>query len=174
MEIQLSPELAISGVSLALTSYFWLVRIRKERPNLEFVQLSDFQFSCRRDPERENVKRVCLQQREVGGVLIVNHSLRQNSIISFECYLDTPANLVQGEWGYTSDDKPPWNVGPETSIAFSPACFFDVPADFVEPENPVFYLRFRTASGRKFVKRFTKLQSSVRSEDDPILIQQAA
>ena len=45
---------------------------------------------------------------------------------------------VKGFWGWSGEDKPPWNIGPESTIAFSPACFFDVPEDFEVPENPEF------------------------------------
>ncbi len=173
MELRLDPELTISMLSLIVTCYFWMIRSRRERPNLEFVQLSDFRSSCRRIHDRDDAKRYCLQTIDSGSVLIVNHSIRQNSIVLFECYLPTESGVIRGDWGYGGDDKPPWNVGPETTIAFSPACFFDVPPDFVEPENPVFYIRFLTASGRKFTKRFSKHIEQLNT-DEPFRIQDAA
>ena len=67
------------------------------------------------------MKRLCLQQLETGGVLIVNHSTRQNSVVTFDCFLHTPRGTIAGDWGYGGEDKPPWNVGPESTIAFSPS-----------------------------------------------------
>ena len=32
----------LSGGSFIFTAYFWLVKARREKPNLEFYQLSDF------------------------------------------------------------------------------------------------------------------------------------
>ena len=169
MELRLEPEMAVSALSLLVTAYFWMVRVRKERPHLKFHQLSDFRTSCRRIPDRKGVRRLSFQQLDTGGVLIVNHSLRQNSIVLFECFLATGDQLIEGDWGYSGDDKPPWNVGPETSIAFSPACFFDVPPEYEIPENPVFYLRFVTASGKRFTHRFTKLAKQQRAAEAPPL-----
>ena len=115
------------------------------------------------------------QQLGTGGVLIVNHSLRQNSIVLFECFLSTDdGKLIQGDWGYSGDDKPPWNVGPETSIGFSPACFFDVSEDYQLPDNPVFYLRFVTASGKRFTRRFSKEAPRFGIQSEPPSLQQAA
>ena len=173
IELRLEPELLVSLLSLLATCYFWLVRARKERPYLEFHQLSDFRASCRRVADRPDVKRLSLQQPGTGGVLIVNHSLRQNSVVLFECFLLTEKGLVEGDWGFVGDDRPPWNIGPETSIAFSPACFFDVPADYEMPDDPVFYLRFVTASGKRFTKRFSKKAKQLSSNTAPPL-QQAA
>ena len=133
-------------------------------PNLEFHQLSNFRATCRRVPGRDDIKSLCLQQLNSGGVLIVNHSLRQNSIIRFECFLLTDDGLIEGEWGYGGDDKPPWNVGPEIAISFSPACLFDVPATYEIPDDVVFWVRFVTASGKRFTKRFTKNVEQERSQ----------
>ena len=154
----------LSGISLLFTAYFWFVKARGERPNLEFYQLSDYRATCRRHPESTNLKRLCIQQLDTGGVLIVNHSTRQNSIVLFDCYLKTERGEVQGDWGYSGEDKPPWNIGPESTIAFSPACFFDVLEDFEVPENPEFRLEFITASGKTFSHDFTKLAPRLRSE----------
>ncbi|MFK8114090.1 MAG: hypothetical protein AB8B91_17945 [Rubripirellula sp.] len=156
MELYLDAQTLFSGLSLLVTCYFWLTRVRKERPHLQFHQLSDFRAVCRRIPDDPDRKRLCFQQLDSGGVLIVNHSIRQNSIVLFECFLTTDDGVIEGDWGYGGDDKPPWNIGPETSIPFSPACFFDVPADYQIPERPSFYLRFVTASGKRFTHRFTQ------------------
>ncbi|MFT5525719.1 MAG: hypothetical protein ACI9HK_003689, partial [Pirellulaceae bacterium] len=124
---------------------------------------SNFRTSCRRHPEREGVKRFCLQQLDTGGVLIVNQSIRQNSIVLFDCFLKTSDGEIHGDWGYAGEDKPPWNVGPETSIAFSPSCFFDVPEDFEVPGNAEFRIEFITASGMTFSHDFTQQAPQLRS-----------
>ena len=156
MESVIDTRMLMSGLSFVFTTYFWFVKARKERPNLQFYQLSNFRTSCRRHQERKDMKRFCIQQLDTGGVLVANHSTRQNSIIFFECFLLTDQGLIEGDWGYTGEDKPPWNVGPESSISLSPACFFDVPEDFEVPENPEFHIQFITASGKEFSHRFTK------------------
>jgi hypothetical protein len=156
MDGSIGIEMALSGMSFAFTSYFWLVKARKERPNLQFYQLSDFRANCRRHPDCEGMKRLCIQQLDTGGVLAVNHSTRQNSIVIFDCFLLTDRGAIQGDWGFSGDDKPPWNIGPESTIGFSPACFFDVPEDFEVPDNPEFQIQFITASGKRFSHYFTK------------------
>ena len=166
----IDPELAMSALSLLVTCYFWFIKARKDRPNLQFYQLSDFRTACRRVAGKEGVKRLCIQQLDTGGVLIVNHSTRQNSIVLFDCFLSSGGELIRGDWGYSGEDKPPWNIGPETSLAFSPACFFDLPEDHEVPENPVFYLRFVTASGKKFTHRFTKLAARIHEADEPLKV----
>ena len=103
---------------------------------------------------------------------MANHSTRQNSIVLFDCFLITGQGLIQGDWGYTGDDKPPWNVGPESTIALSPACFFDVPEDFEVPADLEFHLQFLTASGKEFSHRFTKKAPRLRASNPPL--QQAA
>ena len=167
MEGTLDIQMVFSSFSLVVTTYFWFVKARKERPNLEFYQLSDFRTACRRHPEREGKKRLCIQQLDTGGVLIVNHSTRQNSVVLFDCYLHTDDGVVQGDWGYTGEDKPPWNVGPESTTAFSPACFFDVPEDYEVPDNPEFQIQFITASGKRFSHRFTRYAPRLRDETQP-------
>ncbi|MGI9473689.1 MAG: hypothetical protein ACR2NZ_19255, partial [Rubripirellula sp.] len=132
------------------TTYFWFVKARGERPSLQLFQLSDFRAVCRRHPEDSNLKRLCLQQLDTGGVLIVNHSTRQSSVVCFDCYLQTDRGEILGDWGYSGDDKPPWNVGPESTIAFSPACFFDLPEDCEVPEEPRFRIVTVTANGKAF------------------------
>lgn len=157
----------LSGISFIFTAYFWFVKARRERPNLEFYQLCDYRTACRRHPDSSDQKRLCLQQLDTGGVLIVNHSTRQNSIVLFDCFLQTGVGEIQGDWGYSGEDKPPWNVGPESTIAFSPACFFDVPEDYEVPENPRFRVEFVTASGKQFSHSFTKRAPRLRSEKRP-------
>ena len=114
------------------------------------------------------MKRLCLQQLDTGGVLIVNHSTRQNSVVLFDCFLQTEGGPIQGDWGFSGDDKPPWNIGPESTIAFSPACFFDVPEDFEVAENPEFQIQFITASGKRFSHRFTKQAPRLRAATEPL------
>jgi hypothetical protein len=157
----------LSGASFLFTSYFWFIKARKEKPHLQFYQLSNFRSSSRRNPEKEGKKRLCLQQLDTGGVLIVNHSTRQNSVILFECFLQTEQGLIRGDWGYSEDDKPPWNIGPESTIAISPACFFDVAEDFEVTDDLAFSMRFVTASGKHFSHRFTKLAPRFSSESQP-------
>ena len=163
MDASLDLKMIFSGLSLVFTGYFWLVKARKERPNLQFYQLSNFRLSTRRHPQREGWKRVCLQQLGEGGVLAVNHSTRQNSLILFDCFLVTERGTVQGDWGYGGDDRPPWNVGPESTISLSPAMFFDVPDDFPVPDAPEFYADFVTASGATFSHCFTMEAPRLRS-----------
>lgn len=167
MDSAIDVRMLFSGFSFVVTCYFWLVKARKERPNLQFYQLSDFRTACRRHPEKEVWKRLCIQQLDTGGVLVANHSSRQNSIILFECFLLTDDGLVAGDWGYSGDDKPPWNVGPESTISLSPACIFDVPEDFEVPENPEFHIVFITASGKQFSHQFTKQAPRLRATTQP-------
>ena len=160
-------RMVFSGLSLLVTAYFWFVKARKERPNLQFYQLSDFRAVCRRHPEREGRKRLCVQQLDTGGVLVVNHSTRQNSIVLFDCLLRTDDGVIEGDWGYSGEDKPPWNIGPESTIAFSPACFFDVPDDYEVPDDLEFQIQFITASGKRFSHRFTKQAPRLRAANQP-------
>ncbi len=167
MENSIGIEMALSGISFAFTSYFWLVKARKEQPNLQFYQLSDFRANCRRHPDREGMKRLCIQQLDTGGVLAVNHSTRQNSIVLFDCFLLTDRGRIQGDWGFSGDDKPPWNIGPESTIGFSPACFFDVLEDFEVPDHLEFQIQFITASGKRFTHNFTKQAPRLRNAAEP-------
>lgn len=147
------PEIirsVMAGGSAAVTSYFWFVRSRRESPRLEMYQLGNFRASLRRKEGAENIKRLCLSQIDTGGVLIANNSTRQNSILRFDCYLEHHGNRIKGDWGYTGEDKPPWNVGPETTIAFSPACFFEVPEDYEVPDDLEFRVELVTVSGKRF------------------------
>ncbi|QDU38458.1 hypothetical protein Mal4_27850 [Maioricimonas rarisocia] len=168
MDGTIDVRMVLSGISFAVTSYFWLVQARKERPRLEFYQLSHFRLTNRRHPEQDHMRRLCFQQLETGGVLAVNHSTRQNSIVLFECWLLTPAGEFRGDWGFGGDDRPPWNIGPETTIALSPACFFDVPADLELPENPIVQVDFITASGKTFSHHFTQEAPRLGSAEEPL------
>ncbi|QDT68021.1 hypothetical protein MalM25_09330 [Planctomycetes bacterium MalM25] len=168
MDSVLDPKLIFSALSFVFTAYFWLVKARKERPNLQFHQLSSFRLSSRRHPTKAGWKRHCLQQIESGGVLAVNHSTRQNSIILFDCFLMTERGVVEGDWGYSGDDKPPWNFGPETTIALSPAFFFDLPEGTAMPADPEFHAHFITASGTTFSHRFTLEAPQRRSSEPPV------
>ncbi|MEM6470654.1 MAG: hypothetical protein AAF802_13940 [Planctomycetota bacterium] len=149
-------SMVLSGASCLCTSYFWFVKNRRERPNLEFHQLGNFTVSTRDSLGNPGYKRVWFQQFRPGSVLIVNQSSRQNSVVIFDCFLSTPEGEIAGDWGYVDDDEPPWNVGPETSIAFYPCCAFDVPEDFELPENPSFRIEFITAAGHRFSRTFQK------------------
>ena len=168
MDSVLDPKLIFSALSFAFTGYFWLVKARKERPDLRFHQLSHFRHSSRRHPTKEGWRRHGFQQLDTGGVLAVNHSTRQNSIILFDCFLMTEREIVRGDWGYSGEDKPPWNLGPETTIAFSPAFFFDLPDGVALPEEPEFHAHFITASGVTFTHRFTLEAPQRRSSEPPI------
>lgn len=160
-------RMVLSAFSFVVTSYFWLVKARKERPHLEFHQLSGFRVTNRRHQTREGWRRLCLMQIDTGGVLAVNHSTRQNSIILFDCFLHTDQGLVPGDWGYSGEDKPPWNVGPESTIALSPAFFFDLPEGFDIPESPEWSAYFITASGKSFSHRFTMAPPKLRATEPP-------
>ena len=145
----------MAGGSAALTSYFWLVRSRRERPKLEMYQLNNFRAALRRQPGSEETRRLCLSQIDTGGVLIANNSTRQNSILRFDCYLEHKGRTIKGDWGYSGDDKPPWNIGPETTIAFSPACFFEVPVEYETPDDLSFRIELVTVSGKRFGEAFS-------------------
>ena len=150
----MSIEMVLSTLSAAVTGYFWLIRNRQERPNLKIFQLRDFRATLRGGDNERKTKRLSLTPMELGGVLVSNNSLRQNSIVRFDCYLSYAQGWLKGSWGYLNDDKPPWNIPPHTSIAISPTCFFDVPEDFEVADNLAFRIEFVTASGRRFTQRF--------------------
>jgi len=141
---------AMAGGSAAVTSYFWFVRSRREKPKLEMYQLSHFRASLRRGDAEQGTKRLGLSQIDTGGVLIANNSTRQNSVLRFDCYLTHQGRKLKGDWGFSGDDKPPWNIGPETTIAFSPACFFEVPEDYEVPDNLDFRIELVSVSGKRF------------------------
>jgi hypothetical protein len=151
----MSVEMALSVASAVVTGYFWLIRARQERPNLKVFQLRDFRATLRGGDSERKAKRLSLTPMETGGVLVANNSLRQNSIVRFDCYLQYAQGWLKGSWGYLNDDKPPWNIPPHTSIAISPACFFDVPEDFEIGDDLSFRVEFVTASGRRFPQHLT-------------------
>ncbi|MCA9230668.1 MAG: hypothetical protein KDA57_08450 [Planctomycetales bacterium] len=155
--LAMSPEVQqlMAAGSAAVTSYFWLVKARRERPHLELYQLSNFRASTRRGDCEKGTKRLCISQIDTGGVLIANNSSRQNSILRFDCVLEHEGRQISGDWGYTGDDKPPWNVGPESSIAFSPACFFEVPEDYEVPEDLTFWIELVSVSGKRFRRQMS-------------------
>lgn len=148
-------ELIVSFTSLGLTAYFWLIQARRERPQLSIYQVGGFRAVSRRHPQRDDRKRLCVQQLDGCGVLVANHSIRQNSIVLFDCWLLLPGGQqIRGDWGTVGEDKPPWNVGPESSIAMALACFFDVPEDFELTKDYQIGVEFVTASGRRFAHTF--------------------
>ena len=148
-------ELLLSCISVGITGYFWFIQARRERPQLTMYQVSGFRAVCRRHPQDDEIKRLCIQQLDSCGVLIANNSIRQNSIVMFDCWLLLPSGQqFQGEWGSVGDDRPPWNIGPETSISLGLACFFDVPSDFKIPDTYQIGIAFITASGKHFRHTF--------------------
>ena len=142
-------ETLLAVGSATMTGYFWLVRMNQERPQLVVYQLANFRWTRRRG-EVEGRNRLCVSQVDTGGVLVANNSVRQNSVLRFDCYLDVNGETVKGDWGWTGDDKPPWNIPPETTIALSPACFFDVPEGYEPPDGFKFRLELITVSGKRF------------------------
>jgi len=140
--------------SAAMTAYFWLVRVRQERPLLTIHQLADYRASLRRS-DTPGKRRLCLSQIDTGGVLVANHSVRQNSILRFDCFLQTAEGEIRGDWGWTGDDRPPWNIAPETTIALSPACFFEVPEDYQTPDELSFRIELITVSDTRFAHELT-------------------
>ena len=162
----ITPELIISGASFAITIYFWVVKASNERPNLEFFQLSNFRASLRSVPGQPDSRRLCISQMDTGGVLVVNQSTRQDSVVVFDCFLKTGNDNIRGDWGFTGEDKPPWNVGPQSTIAISPACFFEVPMSFEIPDDLNFKIVFYTACGTQFSHTFAKEAPRYQAETD--------
>ncbi len=78
----------------------------------------------------------------------------------FECWLTLPGDKetsgqeIRGDWRSIGNDKPPWNIGPESSISFGLACFFDVPLDFDIPDTFQIGIDFITANGKSFHHTF--------------------
>jgi hypothetical protein len=138
-----------------MTSYFWMVRARQERPCLNVFQLGGFRTTLRRRDKESQTKTLSITLCELGGVLVANNSIRQTSIIRFDCWLMHEGNWLKGRWGYMNEDKPPWNIGPETTIAINPACFFEVPLDFETPDDCRFYVEFISVSGKRFGHQFS-------------------
>jgi len=149
-------QAVLSIFSAAVTSYFWFVKARQERPDLRFHQLMDFQASLRRGNPEEKTRRLGLTQVDSGGVLISNNSIRQNSILRFDCFLRDGGEWRKGRWGYVDQDKPPWNIPPQSAISLSLACFFDVPEDYEIPDDLRFRVEFVTASGKRFSHVFSR------------------
>ena len=156
-ESPVEAELLISIASFVVTIYFWLIQARRERPRLRIHQIGGFRAVCRRHQQRDDAKRMCVQQMDSCGVLIANNSTRQNSVVLFDCWLLlTDGTEIRGDWGCVGDDKPPWNIGPESTIAMGLACFFDVPPDFEVPDQFEIGVEFITASGRRYAHRFAR------------------
>ena len=88
-------------------------------------------------------------------MLIANNSIRQTSIVRFECFLKYKGEVIKGRWGYMQEDKPPWNIGPESTISLAMACFFEVPEDCELPKNFDFRVEFVTVSGQRFPHMFS-------------------
>jgi hypothetical protein len=156
MTLPSGVQAVLSIFSAAITSYFWLVKARQERPDLRFYQLMDFRASVRRGPGEPKTNRLSLTQVDSGGVLIANNSIRQNSILRFDCFLRHDGRWIKGRWGYVNQDKPPWNIPPQSAISLSLACFFDVPDDYELPEDLHFRVEFVTTSGKRFPHVFSR------------------
>ena len=164
---QFGMETIISVVSFVLTIYYWFVQASREKADLHIFQLMDFHAVCRRVPGREGVRRLCVQQVDSCGVLIANNSTRQNSIVLFECSFRHEGRAIHGDWGYVENDKPPWNIGPESSIALGLACFFDVPEDFEVPDDLLFRVAFVMVNGRRFTHDFSLKAPNLTSNTYP-------
>lgn len=154
--IEISGEFVLSVASIAITTYFWCVQSRRERPRLSIYQIGGFRAVCRRHQQKKDAKRLCVQQMDSCGVLIANNSTRQNSIVLFDCWFLLPnGEEIQGNWGTVGDDHPPWNIGPESTIAMGLACFFDVPVDFEVPDTFEIGIDFISASGKRYAHTFS-------------------
>lgn len=151
----LSYEAVLSVVSLGLTTYFWLVKARRERPSLQFFQMRSFRTNLRSNRDDSNTKRFGLTQVEQCGVLIANNSTRQTSIVRFDCHFEWRGRTIKGYWGYMEDEKFPWNIPPESAIDIRLACFFDVPDEFEVPDDLEFTVEFITVGNRRFAHRFS-------------------
>lgn len=160
-----SIETVLAGFSAAMTSYFWLVKARREKPCLEFHQLGAFNAHLRtrpgkigtpEDPDKKKQKSLVVAQTMPTGVLVANHSTRQNSIVKYEGFLKIGNQEIVGTWMYADDDLPPWNISPESSIAMRVGCWFDVPDGYEIPEDLQFEIEFVTASGKRFAHQFQR------------------
>ena len=161
----ISIETALAGFSAAMTSYFWLVKARREKPCLHFHQLGGFNAHLRTrpgkigapdKPDAKKQKSLVVAQTMPTGVLVANHSTRQNSIVKYEGFLRVGDQEVTGSWMYADDDLPPWNIAPESSIAMRVGCWFDVPDNFEVPDDFSFEIEFETASGKRFSQQFQR------------------
>ena len=165
-----SIELILSIASFGITIYFWLVQARRERPRLKVYQIGNFRATCRRHQQRDDAKRFCVQQMDNCGVLIANNSTRQNSIVLFDCWLLLPnGDHYRGDWGTVGDGRPPWNIGPESTIAMGLACFFDVPLDFEVPDEYDVGVEFISASGMRYAHRFRKTAPSFAADHEGLV-----
>lgn len=151
-----SIEAALSIFSAAMTSYFWLIRARREKPCLQFYQLGNFNAGLRSRPDSKEQKSLVLSQVMATGVLVANQSTRQNSIVKYEGFLKLGEDEIKGSWMYAEDDLPPWNIAPESSIALRLGCWFDVPDGYEVPDELEFEIEFVTASGKRFSHRFQR------------------
>jgi hypothetical protein len=147
---QIRFEVFLSALSLVVTFYFWVIKARSEKPSLKIFQLWSFGSSPGRENAEQGTKTISVWPMESGGVLVANNSTLQNSIIKFDCYLKVADKWVKGTWGYQNQEKPPWNIAPQTTVALSPVCFFEVPKDFEMKDNAVFRIDFITISGKRF------------------------
>ena len=145
----------MSTFSAVVTGYFWLIKARKERPSFTVHQLQSFRASLRRGAD-EKSKQLSLLQTEPSGTLIVNHSTRQASIVKHEASIGYNGKVIKGRFGWVGEDRPPWNIGAESTLAMSMACFFDVPADCELPDEFDFSVEFVTAGGYRFTHIFDK------------------
>ncbi|MCP4513021.1 MAG: hypothetical protein GY903_14870 [Fuerstiella sp.] len=162
-----SIEVVFSGTSLAITLYYWFIQARRERPQLRIYQIGSFRAACRRHQKRDDARRLCVQQLDSCGVLIANNSIRQNSIVLFDCWLLLPdGQELRGDWGTVGDDRPPWNVGPESTIAMGLACFFDVPLAFEVPDSFEIGVEFISASGQRYSHRFAREAPAFNTDTD--------
>lgn len=150
-------ELILSVASFSVTCYFWFIQARRERAELRIYQIAPFRAVTRRHPDRDESLRLGVQQIDSSGVLVANNSSRQNSIVIFECQLQLPdGTTINGDWGTVGEDRPPWNIGPDSTIAMGLACFFDVPKDFEVPDEFHVLVHFISASGQRFPHRFSR------------------
>lgn len=167
-------ETVLSVASLGITIYFWFVQADRERPRLRFFQLGDFRASLRRVQGQEGMRRLCVQQADSCGVLVANDSTRQNAIINYECAFRHGGKWVKGDWGYVDDNKPPWNIGPESSIALGLAFFFDVEEGFEVPPQIEFRVIFNVVSGKRFVSSFWLKAPNLSLQEELVTTRQAA
>lgn len=169
-----SIEAILSIASLTITLYFWFVKANRERPSLRFFQLGDFSANLRRMAGQDGMRRLCVQQMDSTGVLVANDSTRQNAIINFECAFLHNGRWVAGDWGYVDENKPPWNIGPESSVALGLAFFFDVEEDFEIPTQLEFRVTFNVVSGGQFVSHFWLKAPSLGVQENLRATQRAA
>ena len=75
-----SIELILSVASFSITIYFWLVKARRERPQLRIYQIGGFRAYCRRHQQRDDVMRIsqtgCRDEFDSDFVLVGNFKVR--------------------------------------------------------------------------------------------------